>query len=136
MKKLIIILAMSLPLPSKAMNNVECMTSAMYHEARGEGEQGMIAVAHAILNRSRKSHLSVCQTLRKRGQFSFVKRGNIRPVSQAYVLLALKAIRGYNRGIDSSKGATFFVLHKCKPEWLKRMKRTVRVGQHSFYKEK
>ena len=136
MKKLIIIIAMSLPLPSRAMSNVECMSSAIYHEARGEGEQGMIVVAHTILNRSRKSHLSVCQTLRKRGQFSFVKRGVLPHAPREYSLLAMQAIRGYNRGMDSSKGATFFVLHKCKPKWLKEMKRTVRVGQHSFYKEK
>ena len=136
MKKLIIIIAMSLPLTSKAMSNVECLSSAMYHEARGEGEQGMIAVAHTILNRSHRYNLSVCHVLRKRGQFSFVKRGVLPHAPRWYHMLALKAIRGYNRGIDSSKGATFFVLHKCKPKWLKGMKRTVRVGQHSFYKEK
>ena len=136
MKKLIIIIAMSLPLPSRAMNNIECMASAMYHEARGEGEHGMLAVAHTILNRSRKSHLSVCQTIRKRGQFSFVKRGVLPHAPREYSLLAMQAIRGYNRGMDSSKGATFFVFHKRKPKWLKGMKRTVRVGSHNFFKEK
>ena len=136
MKRLIIIVAMALPLPSKAMSTVECMASAMYHEARGEGEQGMIAVAHTILNRSRKSHLSVCQTLRKRGQFSFVKRGVLPHAPREYTILALKAISGYNRGMDSSKGATFFLLHKCKPKWLKGVKITVRLGSHNFFKEK
>ena len=136
MKRLIIIVAMALPLPSKAMSTVECMASATYHEARGEGEQGVIAVAHTILNRSRKSNLSVCQTLRKMGQFSFVKRGVLPHAPSEYTMLALQAINGYNRGMDKSKGATFFVFHKCKPKWLKGMKRTVRVGHHSFYKEK
>ena len=36
--------------------NVNCMTQAIYHEARGESYRGKIAVGHVILNRIRKGY--------------------------------------------------------------------------------
>ena len=41
-------------------NQVKCLADIIYSEARGENKTGMLAVAHASLNRSKRSGLPVC----------------------------------------------------------------------------
>lgn len=41
-------------------NQVKCIADIVYSEARGENKTGMLAVAHASLNRAKRSHLPVC----------------------------------------------------------------------------
>jgi spore germination cell wall hydrolase CwlJ-like protein len=45
------------PPPPSALNSreVECMAQAMYHEARGEGDVGMIGVGYTVVNRMKDS---------------------------------------------------------------------------------
>lgn len=56
------------------LEEVECLAMAMYHEARGQGEKGITAVAFVIHNRV-KTHLwpdTYCDVIREKAQFSFV----------------------------------------------------------------
>lgn len=50
---------------------VECLAEAIYHEARGEPEEGQAAVAAVVLNRVRQSHWpdTVCDVVYEPGQF-------------------------------------------------------------------
>jgi len=41
-------------------SQVKCLADIIYSESRGESKLGMIAVAHASLNRSKRSGLPVC----------------------------------------------------------------------------
>jgi len=61
-----------------------CMMETLYHEARGEGVQGMEAVASVVMNRAKRSKKSVCSVVYERKQFSWLHvtkdkhiRGNI-----------------------------------------------------------
>src|SRR5690606_21735492 len=69
-----------------ASRDLECLTQAVYYEARGEGRDGMRAVAQVVLNRVRHPAFpkSVCGVVfqgagRRTGcQFSFTCNGSMR----------------------------------------------------------
>jgi len=54
----------------------ECLTKALYHEARGEPHKGIVAVASVILNRIEADGYpdSVCGVIEQKGQFTYDKR--------------------------------------------------------------
>ena len=70
----------------KSSRELDCLTAALYYEARGEGEDGMEAVAQVIVNRVRHPSFpkSLCGVIyqgagRGRGcQFSFACDGSMR----------------------------------------------------------
>ncbi len=49
---------------------MDCIADTVYYEARGEGEQGMRAVAHVILNRSKEQGVSPCVIVKRPNQFA------------------------------------------------------------------
>ena len=57
-----------------------CLTSALYHEARGETDKGMFEVASVILNRTEHPQFppDVCSVIYQRGQFTFDKKAPMR----------------------------------------------------------
>jgi spore germination cell wall hydrolase CwlJ-like protein len=61
LKKIILSTILLLPTITHAQNSqVKCLADIIYSEARGENKTGMIAIAHASLNRSKRSGLPVC----------------------------------------------------------------------------
>lgn len=60
-KKIILSSILLLPTITYAQSSqVKCLADIIYSESRGESKLGMIAVAHASLNRSKRSGLPVC----------------------------------------------------------------------------
>ncbi len=120
----------------------------MYREARGESDYGMLLIGFVTLNR--KDHEKFPQTVRKivyqPGQFSWTKSGNFkvsekdkwetaRKFSQAIIHLHDKNKDVYE-ALDPTKGATYYHTTKVNPYWAKSMTKTVKIGNHIFYKEK
>ncbi len=124
-------------------NEVACMTEAIFFEAKSESVAGKEAVANVILNRT-KSDLfpsTVCGVTSQKGQFQF-KRASARKVfdndmahAEESALIAIKALKGDIQ--DKTKGSLYFVNRKIatRTEWLKGVRKTVVIGQHSFYKQ-
>lgn len=107
---------------------IVCVAQAVYHEARGESDLGKRAVAHVILNRSKKFHKTPCEVLRQPGQFQIKlkKRYGGKAWRDAYRI-------AYYPGKDPTGGALFFKNHKSKITW-KRSKPTTVIEHHIFYK--
>lgn len=106
---------------------VECVAAAIYHEARGEGTIGQRAVAHVILNRAKKRHLTPCQVIKQPGQFHFKMRAKYSGGDW------YKAYRiALNPGADPTRGAMYFHNKSVKPRW--RLKYCITIGNHVFYK--
>ncbi len=60
------------PTPSPAVvSEWQCMLKNIYHEARGEGVEGMKAVALVTLNRAKQQNKTVCEVVYQRKQFSW-----------------------------------------------------------------
>ncbi len=128
-----------------ASRDLECLTQAVYYEARGEGRDGMKAVAQVVLNRVRHRAFpnSVCAVVfqgagRRTGcQFSFTCDGSMRGrVNRAAWNrardIASSALSG---GVYAGVGnATHFHTTGVSPQWRHSLVRVGQVGDHLFYR--
>lgn len=117
---------------------LKCLASAIYFEARGEPIAGQLAVAEVIVNRAASGRFpaSYCGVVTQKSQFSFVRRGRIpaAPESSPVYERAKAIAQIAHRGLWSSeaKDAQFFHAAYVSPGWNK--KRTARIGNHVFYR--
>ncbi|EGF91249.1 cell Wall Hydrolase family protein [Asticcacaulis biprosthecium C19] len=125
-------------------NDLDCLTQGVYYEARGEGVDGMRAVAQVILNRVRHPAYpkSVCNVvyqgahLRTSCQFSFTCNGALgRPVEKwAWRRARDVAQAALNGHVMPAVGtATSFHTTGVNPRWSGTMERVTQVGTHIFY---
>ena len=121
---------------------IRCLATNMYYEARGEGEKGMTAVGHVVMNRVESSKFPstpcgvIYQKNKKTCQFSWVCSNrlsvtNIKLYERA-VMLAKNIYNG--NSYDLTYGATFFHAVYVQPYWAKSFKKTTRIGNHIFYR--
>ena len=119
-----------------------CLALAMYWEAKGEGPDGMRAVASVVLNRVAHPEFpdTVCGVVQQGGdtgpcQFSWWCDGRsdqpveARPWATAQ-RIAERALNG--QPADPTRGALFFHNISLDDPWAR--ERTVRIGQHVFYR--
>jgi spore germination cell wall hydrolase CwlJ-like protein len=125
--------------------DLDCLTQAVYYEARGEGRDGMRAVAQVVLNRVRHPAFpkTVCGVVfqgaaRRSGcQFSFtcdgsMRRGVNRVAWNRARDIASKALSG---GVFAAVGnATHFHTTGVSPLWRASLVRVSQVGDHLFYR--
>ncbi len=125
--------------------DLECLTQAVYYEARGEGSDGMKAVAQVVLNRARHPAFpkSVCAVVfqgsnRRTGcQFSFTCSGVMKGrVNQAAWSRARRiASSALDGSVFSGVGAaTHFHTTAVAPGWRNSLVRVNQVGSHVFYR--
>lgn len=126
-------------------SDVDCLTSALYHEARGEGETGMRAVAEVVLNRAESGSFpdSVCAVVRQGSangtgcQFSFVCDGSeARPREPRAWTRAERIARDMAGGAarNLTDGATHFHTVAVRPHWSRVFPMTAEIGAHRFYR--
>lgn len=118
---------------------INCLAKNAYMEARGQGEEGMLAVIFTTLNRVKSGKFpdSICGVVYQSRQFSWTS--NRPPIKEPEVYakakeLAQEAVRGKHK--DNTFGATYFHSTGIKPYWTKDMKCTTKIGGHKFYKPK
>lgn len=122
----------------------ECLSRAVYFEARGEALPGQFAVAEVVLNRvdSPAYPGSVCavvsQSNRGGCQFSFVCDGkpdsiNEREAWNMAGKVAALMLSGAPRAL--TQGATHFHTGAVRPSWSRRFPRTASIGTHHFYRQ-
>ncbi len=125
--------------------DLDCLTQAAYYEARGEGRDGMKAVAQVVLNRARHPAFpnTVCAVVYQganRGtgcQFSFTCNGAMRGrVNRAAWDrardVATKALSG--QVFAAVGNATHFHTTAVSPSWRNSLVRVNQVGDHLFYR--
>ncbi|MBB5745064.1 cell wall hydrolase [Brevundimonas variabilis] len=125
--------------------DLECLTQAAYYEARGEGRDGMRAVAQVVLNRVRHSAFpkTVCGVVyqganRRVGcQFSFTCNGSMRGTVNRTAWNRARAVASSALSGDvypAVGNATFFHTTGVAPGWRNSMIRVGQVGDHLFYR--
>lgn len=130
--------------PSRA-RELDCLTQAVYFEARGESARGQAAVATVIMNRvkSPKFPKTVCgvvyqgATHRNGCQFSFACDGLVERVVEnlAWTRARQVAARTLSGVVLRDIGsATHFHTTSVSPDWGSSMLRTAQVGLHVFYR--
>jgi spore germination cell wall hydrolase CwlJ-like protein len=129
----------------ESSRELECLTQAVYFEARGETPAGQAAVAQVVLNRVRHPAFpkSVCGVVfqgsgkRVGCQFSFACNGSMhaRRESAAWDRARRVASRALGGFVMSTVGdSTHFHTLNVAPNWGPRLVRTAEVGMHVFYK--
>ena len=120
-------------------------------EAEGESYKGKLAVAYVIMNRCRKRRKTISQVVLDPYDFSAWNTKGGRQLRLEYIgdIAWFDSERAassayYSIEEDPTFGATHYLNvpltkkirrdHKL-PAWLKAMKRTTKIGQHTFYKE-
>ena len=117
---------------------LRCLATSIYFEAKGEPLNGQLAVAEVILNRASKKRFgnSICDVITQRGQFSFVRGGvvpAVDPERPAYRTALAVARVAMADGWDSGAGeALYFHARRLSPGW-KRV-RVASIGNHVFYR--
>lgn len=112
-----------------------CLIKNVYHEARGESFEGMVAVAQVTLNRSKGD---ICKAVYARKQFSWTAKEKPMTDDQSYRLAieAVRVVMGGKAGIFLRKNlhlATHYHNTSVNPIWNRKMKRVAVVGNHIFY---
>ena len=127
------------PVPSNAqVTEFKCMLKNIYHEARGEGVEGMQAVALVTLNRAKQQDKTVCEVVYQRKQFSWTNttKGRNKPITgniDTVHAVASQAIAGVLTDITS--GATHYHTTKVKPVWRRALDEVVVINNHIFYRK-
>jgi hypothetical protein len=131
--------------PSVNAREQNCLSQAIYYEARGETQQGQVAVAEVVMNRVRSPYYpkSVCAVVYQgsdRGtgcQFTFTCDGSVaaRPRGRAWIQaqhLATAVMMGYTRPI--TQHATHYHTNAVSPGWSSMLIETTTIGSHVFYR--
>jgi len=130
--------------PLDAARDLDCLTQAVYYEARSEAPRGQAAVAQVVLNRVASPYFpkTVCgvvfQGAASRGcQFSFACDGSMNRGLEvaAWDRARIIAERALSGVVEADVGnATHYHTVDCQPYWGPTMLRVAQVGLHIFYR--
>lgn len=134
----------SLPAPAKS-KDLQCLSEALYFEARGESVKGQFAVAEVILNRvdSPQYPNSVCGVIHQgtgkkfQCQFTYSCDGHKEVVNDATSWDRVQKVAGMMlEGADRplTKGATHYHTTAVSPRWSRVFPPTTTIGVHRFYR--
>jgi len=124
----------------------ECLSRAIYFEARSESELGQLAVAKVILNRvnSKRYPNNICDVVyqgaerRNSCQFSFACDGQAdKPKYGKAWRKAKRIAKRAQAGTDELNviaTALFYHADYVKPKWAGAMDRLIKIGTHIFYR--
>lgn len=136
-------LRMSVDNPMEGARALDCLSQAVYYEARGESAQGQAAVAQVVLNRVRSPLYpkSVCGVVYQGAQsrtcqFSFACNGsmNRRMEPAAWRRSQAVAARALGGFVMAEIGAaTNFHVVGMGQIWGGRLQRVAQIGDHVFY---
>lgn len=130
--------------PVALAHDIDCLTAAVYYEARGEPREGQAAVAQVVLNRVRDAGFpkSVCGVVYQGAashecQFTFACDGSTyarrEPAAwERARAVAGDALAGYV--VNAVGGATHYHVADLGEIWGGQMVRVAQIGQHVFYR--
>jgi spore germination cell wall hydrolase CwlJ-like protein len=130
----------SISTDSPLSSELQCLAQAVYFEARGEELRGQLAVARVVINRATSGQFpdDYCSVVRQRGQFSFVRGGQI-PAADASSPAWRKAVAiariAHQDLWDSGAGdALYFHAARVRPQWASNRGSVTRIDSHIFYR--
>lgn len=129
-----------MPADTALSPDLACLASAIYYEARGETLEGQLAVGQVIVNRAQSGLFpqDYCGVVAQRGQFSFVRGGDIPtpPQHSAAWQRASAVARIAHQDMWESRvdDALFFHARHVRPAWANRKLTRASIDSHIFYR--
>lgn len=123
------------------------LACSAYHEARGEGLQGMILVASVVLNRKNNDMYpsKIRKVVYQSHQFSYTKGKKLRVYEGQSWQDARMVARSLifidkheflkNLFTDRTKGSIFFFKKGKEPKWTRKLHKNLTYKNHVFYGE-
>jgi spore germination cell wall hydrolase CwlJ-like protein len=115
-------------------DQLRCLATAIYFEARSEPVEGQLAVAQVVRNRARSGRFpsSLCGVVYQRSQFSFSHRHAPDNHAQWTRALKIAAIAMADGWREIAPDALYFHAARVSPGWNRQ--RVARVGNNIFYR--
>lgn len=124
----------------------QCLSEALYFEARGESVKGQFAVAEVILNRVKSSRYpnTVCGVINQGTgkkyacQFTYTCDGKPETISEPRAWDRVSKVAKYSLLADDrtlTEGATHYHTTAVRPGWASKYVQTARIGVHVFYRQ-
>ncbi|RZM30960.1 MAG: cell wall hydrolase [Sphingomonas sp.] len=116
---------------------LQCLAGAIYFESKGEPLTGQLAVAEVIINRAKSGRFpaDVCAVVKQRGQFSFVRGGQIPNINagNAYrTAIAVAKVALADAWNSPADKALYFNTSDRRPSV--RAIKVASIGNHVFYR--
>ena len=110
-----------------------CLSLAIYHEARGEPDKGMHAVAEVVINRSKDRNKTICDVVYEPHQFSWTKRHgrNIPKQNEAWLKSQHIAQQSIKTTTNFTNGSLFFNTKRIGVRFGRSLK--AEIGNHVFF---
>jgi spore germination cell wall hydrolase CwlJ-like protein len=126
-------------------DQLSCLALTIYWEGKSESQQGQVAIAHVVLNRTRNPNFpnTICGVVHQGGQqrlkcqFHWWCDGKSdTPTDAAQWETAQKIARSETQpgAKDPTGGALYFHNGAVTPDWSRTRTRTAKIGQHTFYR--
>ena len=120
---------------------LNCLATAVYFEAKGEPLQGQLAVAEVVENRARSGRYptSLCAVVKQKAQFSFVRAGGRFPAIAPGCpywrkAKAIARIAANKLASKLSSDVLWYHADYVAPNWGQRLSRVEKIGAHIFYR--
>ena len=129
-------------------DEISCLALNIYHEARGEPDEGKLAVGHVVMNRVLSSRFpsTVCEVVQQGGelrryrcQFSWWCDGRSdKPRNkQDWQSSSEFALAVYwSQTEDPTDGALWYHADYVSPDWRKDFVEGPKIGRHIFYQQR
>lgn len=112
--------------------SILCLALAIYHESRGESEQGQYAVAEVVVNRSIERNKTICDVIYEPRQFSGSSKWKIPKDNNQWkqsINIATNVLDNEMK-TNYTNGSMYFRVASLSPK----NKQIIRIGNHVFYK--
>lgn len=130
---------------AKGDSQWQCLSEALYFEARGETVKGQFAVAEVIMNRVAHSRFpsTVCGVINQgtgkkfQCQFTYTCDGQAERINEPAAFARVsKVARAVIDGAPPklTNGATHYHTTAVRPSWARVYTKTARIGVHIFYR--
>jgi len=148
----IVVATLGGPVPQATANaglnvtaEIECLALTIYFEARGEPDEGKIAVGHVVMNRAQDPQFpeQVCNVVQQGGiqryrcQFTWWCDGRSdqpRDWSAWEHSKALARSVFWEDSIDPTQGALWYHADSVIPTWRNKLSPGPKIGRHIFYR--
>ena len=133
------------PMFHPVTDELHCLALTIYFEARGEPEDGKLAVAHVVMNRMKDSRFpdTICRVVQQGGeqvrhrcQFTWWCDGlsdRPRNLRQWEKSKSLARTVFWGDRPDPTGGALWYHADYVAPTWAQAFSRTSQIGRHIFY---
>ncbi|MGU3389309.1 cell wall hydrolase [Sphingomonas sp. M1A8_2b] len=120
-----------------ASEALQCLAGAIYFESKGEPLAGQLAVAEVIINRAKSGRFpsDVCDVVKQRGQFSFVRGGQIPTITNGAsyrTAIAVAKVALASAWNSPAEKALYFNTPDRRPSV--RAVKVASIGNHVFYR--